>query len=236
MNLSFEKLKYIFHELHHIQHYQDFRLQVLQLFNQVFHLEQSIFWLCNEEGEIHQPLLLNQNERDIEFYQKHYMTQDYLLPINVKDRINFKNALRLQDIVTTSEYEKSVIYNEFMKPRGVYHEMGMYLKYDGKLIGGISFIGAKGHPSFLDDTILYLELLAYEIVLQYKHLQPNISKGLLTKTEKEVCELVGKGYSNAGIANELFISENTVKKHIQNSYKKLNVNNRVSLLKKIEYS
>jgi len=234
MYLNIEKLKYILHELHHIHQIEDYRSQVLQLFDQVFHLERSIFWLCNEKGEITQPLILNQNESDIEFYQKHYMSQDYLLPINVKDRIISKNTLNLQDIVTTSEYENSAYYNEFLKTRGAYHEMGMYLKFDGKLIGGISFIGEKGHTSFLNDTILYLELLAYNIALQCKLLQPNISKNLLTKSEKTICELIGKGYSNSIIAQTLFVSENTVKKHVQNIYKKLNVNNRVSLLKKIQ--
>lgn len=52
----------------------------------------------------------------------------------------------------------------------------------------------------------------------------------LTPREKEVMEFVCKGYNNAEIADELFISQNTVKHHIYNLFKKLDVKNRVELI------
>jgi len=47
--------------------------------------------------------------------------------------------------------------------------------------------------------------------------------------EIEVVELLMKGYANKEIADRLFISTETVKKHIYNVYKKLGVQNRVQL-------
>jgi Response regulator containing a CheY-like receiver domain and an HTH DNA-binding domain len=52
----------------------------------------------------------------------------------------------------------------------------------------------------------------------------------LTPREKEVMDFVFKGFNNAEIADELFISQNTVKHHIYNLFKKLNVSNRVELI------
>lgn len=49
----------------------------------------------------------------------------------------------------------------------------------------------------------------------------------LTKRELEVLNLVIKGYSNPKIAKELVIGLSTVKIHLDNIYKKLNVHNRV---------
>ncbi|NBI64239.1 LuxR family transcriptional regulator [Clostridiales bacterium] len=49
----------------------------------------------------------------------------------------------------------------------------------------------------------------------------------LTVREKEVLELVYDGYTNPDIAEALFISINTVKKHIRNIYEKLGVNSRM---------
>ncbi len=52
--------------------------------------------------------------------------------------------------------------------------------------------------------------------------------GISTR-ESEIVELIMKGLSNKEIADRLCISVDTVKKHSYNSYKKLNVQNRVQL-------
>ena len=44
--------------------------------------------------------------------------------------------------------------------------------------------------------------------------------------EKEVLELIAKGYSNKDIAKELFLSEKTVKNHVSSIFKKINVTDR----------
>lgn len=54
---------------------------------------------------------------------------------------------------------------------------------------------------------------------------------LLTQRELEICDLIVKGYTNKEIAKRLFISINTVKIHIKNIYKKINVTNRATLIK-----
>jgi DNA-binding CsgD family transcriptional regulator len=55
----------------------------------------------------------------------------------------------------------------------------------------------------------------------------------LSKREIEVAELLFSGLKNSEIAEKLFISEITVKKHLQNIYTKVGVNNRTSLVNKI---
>jgi DNA-binding NarL/FixJ family response regulator len=49
----------------------------------------------------------------------------------------------------------------------------------------------------------------------------------LTERELEVLQLVVKGDSNAEIASQLFISENTVKMHLRNILDKLHLRNRI---------
>lgn len=48
----------------------------------------------------------------------------------------------------------------------------------------------------------------------------------LSQREKEVLELISKGYSNKEIAKELYLSEKTVKNHVSNIFKKINVTDR----------
>jgi len=53
---------------------------------------------------------------------------------------------------------------------------------------------------------------------------------VLTQREKQVVQLVGKGLNNKEIAKKLFISEATVKTHVANSIRKLNLRDRVELV------
>jgi DNA-binding NarL/FixJ family response regulator len=55
----------------------------------------------------------------------------------------------------------------------------------------------------------------------------------LTNRQREILELVAKGYSNARIAQDLFLSESTVKQHLRATYKILGVNDRKEAAKLI---
>jgi DNA-binding NarL/FixJ family response regulator len=48
----------------------------------------------------------------------------------------------------------------------------------------------------------------------------------LTRREREILRLVADGYSNAHLARMLWVTEQTVKFHLSNIYRKLNVSNR----------
>ena len=67
-----------------------------------------------------------------------------------------------------------------------------------------------------------------------------MKKGILTKREKEVFELLILNYSTSDIALKLKISENTVRNHISNAMQKLGVKGRagavIELLKLGELS
>ena len=54
-------------------------------------------------------------------------------------------------------------------------------------------------------------------------------KGLSSR-EAEVAELVSKGLSNKEVANQLFVTEKTVKFHLTNIYKKMAVKSRAQLI------
>ena len=55
----------------------------------------------------------------------------------------------------------------------------------------------------------------------------------LTKRESEIACHIFNGLKNLEIADKVCLSEITVKKHIQSIYTKLNVSNRVSVVRKI---
>jgi two-component system, NarL family, response regulator LiaR len=66
-------------------------------------------------------------------------------------------------------------------------------------------------------------------------LQLNFEEALklnISKRELEVLSLLAQGFTNQQIADQLFISLNTVKTHISNIYIKLDVSNRTKAIAK----
>ena len=56
----------------------------------------------------------------------------------------------------------------------------------------------------------------------------------LSIRELEVLNFVADGFRNKEIANKLFVSEVTIKKHLYNAFKKLDVNNRINMVQKAQ--
>ncbi|MCR8560435.1 LuxR C-terminal-related transcriptional regulator [Mucilaginibacter sp. BJC16-A38] len=92
-------------------------------------------------------------------------------------------------------------------------------------------------------TILFIRKSIRHARLEYQLLQHVTTDGAraetfrenclhygLTKTEIQIAELLYKGLSNKEIADKLFISQETVKKHIYNMFRKTAVKNRSGLL------
>jgi|GEM_PF-2676515 len=78
------------------------------------------------------------------------------------------------------------------------------------------------------DSILkrYKEIYKSSISTLLPHLMKNNPNLKLTGREKDLLCLVAKGLTNAEISKILYLSEMTVKTHLKNIFKKLNVSNR----------
>jgi DNA-binding CsgD family transcriptional regulator len=73
------------------------------------------------------------------------------------------------------------------------------------------------------ERTLVIEYADDALLLDERHRLPR-----LTRREREVLELVGDGHSNAEIAERLWISPGTVRKHVDNVYAKLGVHTRTA--------
>ena len=60
--------------------------------------------------------------------------------------------------------------------------------------------------------------------------QPAKKKEVLTPREKEILSILSSGCTNKDIAKALFISEKTVKSHLNSIFKKLNVSRRIQAI------
>lgn len=97
----------------------------------------------------------------------------------------------------------------------------------------------------INDTLNGGSVMSPSIALKTLHLLKNATflktentavKIILSERETEILEQLSKGFSNKIIAENLFISSFTVKRHIENIYQKLQAHNRIELLDKARNS
>ena len=86
-----------------------------------------------------------------------------------------------------------------------------------------------------------LEVAIYNYAQQHKISFPELSLSAVNKTlpaalsdrEFEVLQLIYDGYTNQQIAEKVFVSVNTIKKHINNAYLKLDTTTRTSAIARL---
>ena len=160
-----QTVKQIMRHMESLETMKDFRNETLRIFDRYFGLERSIFWLCGKGGVIHDPVVHNIKPVVLESYVD-YVEDDFLLPARVQANLDTARVLRLNDVVTESEYERSAFYQEFMEPNGNYHEMGVYLVSGNQLVGGISFTAGRRNP-FENEMILEsVEVISYYVSMK----------------------------------------------------------------------
>lgn len=115
--------------------------------------------------------------------------------------------------------------------------------------GASGYILKKTSPSKLLEAIIELRdggapmssQIARKVVAAFLHrnaspepgnLAVNMNLSSLSNREKEILELLAKGMLYKEIAASLFISQETVRKHVYHIYEKLHVNNRVEAINK----
>lgn len=77
--------------------------------------------------------------------------------------------------------------------------------------------------------------IASRVISFFRKPKVNAEHALLSAREKEVLQLVAKGLQYKEVADLLFLSTETVKKHMKNIYQKLHVQNKVEAVNKLRY-
>jgi len=90
-------------------------------------------------------------------------------------------------------------------------------------------------PFNIPTLVVRIEALLRRSIWQKTDIKVNFTenrtkKDILTTREHEIMSLVAQGDSNKKIAEKLFLSELTVKTHLKNIFKKMNVSNRTQAI------
>jgi DNA-binding NarL/FixJ family response regulator len=139
-------------------------------------------------------------------------------------------AVRLSDVVSQRVLHHLTIYDDFWRPFGVEYDFGIRVEYAPER--GVDLSCTRSHKDFSDGECDLLDALRPYLVRCLQRLDANpIGETLraefgISRREADVLALVARGKTNTQIAATLFLSANTVRKHLENLYAKLGVTTR----------
>lgn len=218
----------------------EFRKEVLKAFEDLFGIERMNFWLCDESYNIFDPITNNISKDVTEDYVQNYLVVDPLLPKKVRHFLPKHRVLVLTLDLPKKAYENNEYFTDFMRRKnGLYDCTTLFLFKDERVLGLLDF-SLRDKRKLSRSETMCLEIITRflterfheHLALQQKHSFYDVT---LTPREKEVLRYVKQGLSNKQIAKQLYISVNTVKKHVQHLYDKFEVNNRTSLTNKVNH-
>jgi DNA-binding CsgD family transcriptional regulator len=144
------------------------------------------------------------------------------------------SATRLSDVISRRQLVATRVYADWFRPDGVVAEMEVGIVRSRARTRNFVLSRTQGDFSARDVAVLALiapHLARIHETTQLRHVANLVEPGnigRLTTREAEVIELVAAGLTNAAIAERLWISPGTVKKHLDNVYAKLGVANRTA--------
>jgi DNA-binding CsgD family transcriptional regulator len=149
------------------------------------------------------------------------------------------SAARLSDVISRRRLVNSRIYADWFRPAGIEAELEIGIVRSR--VRTRNFVLDRTSGDFSDRDRAVLEIVRPHLARIYamSELRRAVSDERsavgeqdrvagLTPRERDVLELAAAGLSNAAIAERMWISPGTVKKHLDNIYDKLGVANRTA--------
>jgi DNA-binding CsgD family transcriptional regulator len=163
--------------------------------------------------------------------------------IAVHDRLRFQfplwpspatvgRALRVTDFMSQGAYRNLDLYQQIGRPRRIEFSLAYWMRAPDGVVRGLTF--DTGDRDYRDRDRDVLEVLGRHLAVtlgQADARLPASSAGLeLTDRQAEILALVGRGRTNAEIASTLCLSPNTVRKHLENAFARMNVHSRAEAI------
>lgn len=159
-------------------------------------------------------------------YREHYWSSFCSLPDRAGDRVP---VARLSDEMTDGEYHRCGMYSDFLKVVGVERLLMAWLDAGGPMrTVRLLFFRGPG-LDFSDREVAMLRLLHPHLRVAYAAAERRRRGDLpLTARQREILRFVAAGQSNRQIARQVRISEDTVRKHLENIFARLDVTSRTA--------
>jgi DNA-binding NarL/FixJ family response regulator len=149
------------------------------------------------------------------------------------------SATRLSDVISRRSLLRTRVYADWFRPNEIAAELEVGITRSRARTRNFVFDREHGDFSARDRAVL--ELVRPHLARIHETAQLRRAAGVaatgdlerLTTRETEILELVACGLTNAAVAERMWISPGTVKKHLDNIYAKLGVANRTAAASRI---
>lgn len=234
----------IIYKIHSIPDFNTMKLTLLNLLNILIPNSGSSILMADHKNDKH--LLCNPVCYPPKFSiaEKNYLNmedEDYSRWIMISGKCII---IRETDLMPDSERMKTSIYINCYKPFGVHYSIQMSIVFKDEFLGIITLYRKKEDGDFTDSEMFIMSLLQdhlnYRFYKNYDTSKTPVhnysisnlaAEYRLTNREVDVLKLFFEEMPADEIAEKLCISSHTLKKHIQNLYRKFNVSTKWDLLK-----
>lgn len=207
--------------------------------------QRAFFDLCQPRQDrlfFFDPVSLDMDQSQLSAYYQQYQYSDYVAWSFASDEpMVYKDS----DMISPALRERSAIYIHWMEPMGIYYSIGSTVMGRCHLFGSVTLFRSREEGDFSGLEVQILRILNQHLSAHFAFLWPDgpvpqgnssgfdrmlMQRGISNR-EAEIAKLVTQGLTNQEIARQLYISENTVKKHINSLFRKLGIASRVQLLR-----
>ncbi len=140
-----------------------------------------------------------------------------------------RTVTRLSDFNSGSEHGGAA--SAYLTQAGIRHEMMVPLPPDGRWDERILLFRDEG-PDFTEQDVLLMSLLRPHIVALRRQ-QSRRPIPQLTPRQLQILELVAAGCTNRQVARSLGVAPATIRKHLENTFERLEVSSRSAAIVKV---
>jgi DNA-binding CsgD family transcriptional regulator len=186
---------------------------------------------------------INMDAKNLETYESYFQYHDPITPQLQRCRA----AVRVTDVMPQRELTGTEFFGDFLTRDGLYWGVNLYAWSGDHNIGDMRIWRDRRRDDFARDDLELLDLVKPAFVAALRRsrdagpqarlasrAEAGATAALLSPRELDVARLVAGGLPDKVIARQLGISITTVRSHIDHAFRKLDVDNRVALVRRLQ--
>lgn len=239
----------ITYQIHQIGDFDEMCRNFLEQMRLLIDFDGAVFYYSSEAAlpRLKHAVCYGYSEKTATDYLENYQTLDFSRGLFMGGK---SMVYRDSEIFSEDERVETECYRRFCQAEGFHYSVHVLPAFEGKVLAKISFFRRSGQPDFVYDDVFLLNMFEEHLALrisryyedrvrQHEKLSVHECEEhfRLTARETTILGLLMQGLPNDIICSQLTITNNTLKKHILNIYKKMRIRNRTQLFKMVrEYS